>query len=366
MAQPLFPSTGTCLPDTQQLHGEAALSSALPATPDVEAGAPCSETPVPRGFADATINEFPTLLDVSFPQPQPLPLPSAETPFQIHEDRPQFDLDFADALPSTNVSLPSPTIIKTAHSLRLPSFDVLGIAAPHPDRFSIRHSHSFLPSAIGAGPLSKPEDPLHALSPPLDHPSQGDTAAETPTASRKAARAQVEHTISTFTPPTEPGTFYWGPLVSVRPAGLGSPPSSDPGVSPNLRVTASATAPGQAPIIVPMPAEISDAVRMAVWIEEAKNFISRRSNTISSYLLLTLHSRAIRMFGTVFSESTFPRASMPIVGRPSLWSNHCCHPRQDCDEHIVDQCIPCPTRPIHTFGPSEVSAINPRACSGRR
>jgi hypothetical protein len=64
--------------------------------------------------------------------------------------------------------------------------------------------------------------------------------------------------------------------VNVRPAGLGSPPSSDPGVSPNLSVTASATAPGQAPIIVPMPAEISDAVRMAAWIKEAKNSISRR------------------------------------------------------------------------------------------
>lgn len=276
MAQPMLPSAESCLLDTQQLHGEAAISSAIPATPDVEAGAPCSDTPVPRGFADATINEFPTLLDVSFPQPQPLPLPSAETPFQIHEDQPQFDLNFADALLPTNVSLPTPTVVKTAHNLRLPSFDVLGIAAPHPDRFLNRTSLSFSPSAIGAGPLSKPEDPLHALGPPLDFPSQADTAAETPATSPKAARAHVEHIISTFTPPSEPGTFHWGPLISMRPADLGSPPSSDPGVSPNLNVTASATAPGQAPIIVPTPTEPSNGVRMAVWIEEAKNTISMR------------------------------------------------------------------------------------------
>jgi hypothetical protein len=275
MDQPLFPSAGTCLLDTQQLHTEAVASSAIPATPDVETGAPCPDAPVPRGFADATRNEFPTLLDVSFPQPQPLPLPSAETPFQIHEDRQQFDLNFADALPSTNVSLPTPTVVKTAHNLRLPSFDVLGIAAPHPDRFSYRPSHSFSPSALGAGPLSKPEDPLHALSPPLDHPSQVDTTAEPPIPCPRDSRAQVERIISTFTPPSEPGTFHWGPLVSVRPVGLGSPPSSDPGVSPNLNVTASATAPGRAPIIVPTSAAISDAVRMAVWIEEAKNTISR-------------------------------------------------------------------------------------------
>lgn len=275
MAHPLFQSDGVCPLGIQELHAEVALSSDIPATPDVEAGAPCPETAVPRGCAIATPNAFSSLLDASLPQPQPLPLPSAEAPIQIHEDRPQFDLNFADVLPSTNLSLPTPTIIKTAHSLRLPSFDVLGIAAPHPDRAPLRHRHSFSSSALGAGPLSKPEDPLHALSPPLVHQSQADTATESPPASPKSARAQVEHIIPTFTPPSEPGTFHWGPLVSVRPAGLGSPPSSDPGVSPNLITTASATAPGQAPIIVPTPAPPGDAVRMAVWVEEAKNTISK-------------------------------------------------------------------------------------------
>ncbi|KAF2024301.1 hypothetical protein EK21DRAFT_78991 [Setomelanomma holmii] len=250
---------------------EAALSSAIPATPDEHADPPCPGSVVPRGPAEGAINDFPSLLDVSVPQPQPLPLPSAETPFR--EDHPEFDLNFAGLLPSTNVSLPTPTIVKTAHNLRLPSFDVLGIAAPHPDRFPLTPSHSYSSTTIGAGPLSKPEDPLHALSPPLDHCEQADTAASPFNSSPKVARAQVDRIVPTYTPPSEPGTFNWRALMSVRPAGLGSPPSSDPGRSPNLNLTASSTTPGQAPIIVPISAELSGELRMAVWVEAAKNII---------------------------------------------------------------------------------------------
>lgn len=276
MTQPSLCSDGAGTLGFQQLHAEVALSPDIPATPD-EAGAPCPETAAPRGCVHASINDCPLLLDLSLSQPQPLPLPSAETPFQFHEYRPQFDLDFAAVLPPTN-SLPTPTLVKTAHNLRLPSFDVLGIAAPHPDHFSLRSSSSFSSSALGAGPLSKPEDPLHALSPPLDHHTEVDTAAEPLTTSPKAARAQVDRVVPTFTPPSEPGTFHWGAFVTARPGGLGSPPTSEPAASPGLNVTARATAPGhptQAPIIVPTSAGLSDALSMAAWVEEAKNIISK-------------------------------------------------------------------------------------------
>jgi hypothetical protein len=272
-------SGGANLVDPLQSLPDAVLSPAIPATPDEDAHPPCPGSVVPRGPAEAIANDFPSLLDASFPQPQPLPLPSAQTPFR--DDQPQFDLNFAGVLPPTNVSLPTPTIVKTAHNLRLPSFDVLGIAAPHPDRFPLTPSHSFSSTALGAGPLSKPDDPLHALSPPLDHRQQADTATHPFDTSPKAARAQVDRTVvPTFTPPSEPGTFNWGVFMSVRPAGPGSPPSSDPGRSPSLNLTASATAPGQAPIIVPTSAELSDAVTMAVWVEEAKNIISKHKDCV--------------------------------------------------------------------------------------
>jgi hypothetical protein len=63
--------------------------------------------------------------------------------------------------------------------------------------------------------------------------------------------------------------------MSVRPAALGSPPSSDPGISQNFVITASATAPSQAPIVVPTFAGQSEAVEMSVWVEEAKTTISK-------------------------------------------------------------------------------------------
>ncbi|KAF2133706.1 hypothetical protein P153DRAFT_280850 [Dothidotthia symphoricarpi CBS 119687] len=237
-----------------------------------------SETTVPT---HAPIDEFPSFLDASLPQPFPLPSTSPHAlPTPLLEDRPHLDLTFAGAIiPPAAASLPTTTIIRTTHTLRLPSFDVLGIAAPHPDRFFLRQHHSFSP--LGAGPLSKPEDPLHALSPPLHFRSRADTATEPCITAPKAARAHVEHSVSIFTPPTEPGTFSWGSCVSVKTAGAGSPPSSEPGVSPNLHLTASTTAPGQvSPIIVPIPAELSDTARMATWIEEIKDITTTASGCL--------------------------------------------------------------------------------------
>lgn len=246
---------------------------------DVVAAASFPETTVTRGRAHAAVNELPSSSSLDSFLPHPLPLPFTSPPAlpttPLHEEHPQLDLTFAGAaIPPADASLPTPTVIRTAHNLRLPSFDVLGIAAPHPDRIPLRPDQSFSP--LGAGPLSKPEDPLHALSPPLQIHSQADTATELGVASPKAARAKVEHSISTVTPPTEPGTFSWGSLVNVTTAGVGSPPSSEPGVSPNLHLTATTTEPQQvSSIIVPIPAELSDTVKMSTWVEEVKAMTSR-------------------------------------------------------------------------------------------
>jgi hypothetical protein len=276
MSDHLFASRGAILDHPQYQDAAAVLTSpAIPATPDEEGTGRLAAVPTDaecRSFFDASI-------------PQPLPLPSASpqplaTP--ALDNQPHVDLAFAGTFLPTDVSLPSPTLIKTAPNFRLPSFDVLGIAAPHPDRIPLHPSYSF--SSLGAGPLSKPEDPLHALSPPLEFRSRTDRPRDHPGASPKATKKQLEHQISTFTPPSEPGTFNWGSLVRVKTAGAGSPPSSEPGVSPNLTLTESATAPGQAPIVVPTYAdEISEAVRMAFWIQNVKNILSK---TTLAYLLL--------------------------------------------------------------------------------
>ena len=261
--------------DTQNQYAAAALASpAIPATPDEDTGVCFTETAILRGRADVPIDEPHSFFEASLPQLLPLPSASLNpltTP--ILDDQPHLDLSFTGTFLPTDVSLPSPTLARTTPNFRLPSFDVLGIAAPHPDRIPLHSTHSF--SSLGAGPLSKPEDPLHVLSPPLDFCRQAETPAEAPALSPKAASKQLEHQVSTFTPPTEPGTFNWGSLVGVKTAGAGSPPSSEPGVSPNLTLTESATAPGQAPIIVPTYAsEISEAARMAAWVKHVKNILS--------------------------------------------------------------------------------------------
>ena len=244
--------------------------SSVPATPDggIDAG-PCHPTPALQPY----IPSFPEdSLPQPFPQPSVLPQP-LKTPTLEHHP----DLDLTLSLPADGASLPTLTVLRTAHNLRLPSFDVLGIAAPHPDRISLQTDHSFYP--LGAGPLSKPEDPLHALSPPLGLFEHHQTDIHAPAITPKAARAGLGHLVSTHTPPSEPGTISWGSFVNVRTAGLGSPPSSDPGVSPNLTVTATATAPAQAPIIVPTHDEFSDALKMDTWTDHV-------ISTISELLLL--------------------------------------------------------------------------------
>jgi hypothetical protein len=256
----------TAPPRFHQLSQEALQPNSIPPTPDegIDAG-PCPDIAAP--------NDISSFLDASLPQPFPLPsaLPQPLSTPTI-EDRPHLDLTLN--LPQSNFSLPTSTVLRSTHNLRLPSFDVLGIAVPHPDRIPPQAHHSFSP--LGAGPLSKPEDPLHALSPPLDFFSHANGASHTPVTSPKAARARVGHLVSTHTPPsdTEPGTISWGSFVNVGAVGLGSPPNSEPGLSPGLSITASATTPNQAPIIVPTHDDFSDALRMAAWIEDAKNTVS--------------------------------------------------------------------------------------------
>ncbi|KAL6161333.1 hypothetical protein ACJQWK_08185 [Exserohilum turcicum] len=250
--------------------------SSVPATPDEGADAgPCSAIAVP--------NDVSSSLDASLPQPFPLPsaIPQPLTT-PSSDDRPHVDLTLS--LPPSSLSLPPPTAIKQRHNLRLPSFQVLGIAAPHPDRI-LAQPH--LPcSPLGAGPLSKPEDPLHALSPLPHNHTHPDGITNPPITSPKATRAPVAHRVSAHTPPSDsdPGTINWGSFVNTHTAGLGSPPHSDPGLSPSPNIIALERAPAQAQIIVPTHDTLDDAtddtLSMAAWIEMAKRTIIHESGCL--------------------------------------------------------------------------------------
>jgi hypothetical protein len=250
------------------------LQPATPLTPDqyVTAG-PCSGPLVPTDSS--------SLLDAALPQPFPLPsaLPQPlSTP--ITEDRPHVDLTL-NLPPSSSLSLPPPTAARSKHNLRLPSFHVLGIAAPHPDRILAQPDLPFSP--LGAGPLSKPEDPLHALSPLPHNSTLTDGALHTPLTSPKAAASHVGPSLSTHTPPSDsdPTTINWGSFMNTRTVGLGSPPNSDPGVSPSPNLPVRQSAPPQAQIIVPTHNPPQDGILgMAAWIEMAKRTIIHESGCL--------------------------------------------------------------------------------------
>ncbi len=144
--------------------------------------------------------------------------PEETRDYRIPQHGTNFPMDVAEMMnkpaQTMDLSLPTLPVPKAARNLRLPSFDMLGIAAPHPDR--IRSDAASLFSELGAGPLSKPEDPLHELSPVHARArlGEGRCGREKETAGPGQDLTNVNHKtihnlISTFTPPDEILAIDW-------------------------------------------------------------------------------------------------------------------------------------------------------------
>lgn len=205
------------------------------------------------------------------------PLPAAvtgvppETPTPSRDDielqlyAPPPNLDLLSSIPAGPLTPPA---AKAGHNLKLPSFEMLGIAAPHPDRIGSNfHDQAAL---IGAGPLSKPEDPLHLTSPELSRPqlpSFGSHSRITPddstgsVSSHDPSRKLALPTAGTpFTPPDDSKIIDWGSFAGVRTAaaGIEAQPSTsaDGGVRSEAGVESSAAQSGSVDPTVP---------ELAVW-----------------------------------------------------------------------------------------------------
>lgn len=116
--------------------------------------------------------------------------------------------------------------------LRLPSFEALGIAAPHPDRFGVVE---FEPTP-GCDTMRLPGTPQaeHDISQSLDGADVGQTTADDPSdlpPSKGAGRAMqlpIHHYVNTITPPADGSKLDWGSLAKVQTGAMDSP-STDPG-----------------------------------------------------------------------------------------------------------------------------------------
>lgn len=151
------------------------------------------------------------------------------TPYQ----QVQPDLAFASLLSSASPPETQQTSMAAAlaarQGLRLPSFEALGIAAPHPDRKPTSGENL----VIGAGPLSKPGDPLHLLSPcelssaTVEGPLPRRDSPPLPSAD--ATTRSITHYVSTLTPPDETVRPKWPESYpNVTSAAMESPAHSNP------------------------------------------------------------------------------------------------------------------------------------------
>lgn len=199
--------------------------------------------------------------------------PASDTPF------PDMNLIVGGALAPTHTapprhcrpSRPSPA------GLRLPSFQALGIAAPHPDRFGSLSFQSVaalemdgtsanlareepdtdLSAAIGAGYLS----PSH-LGPRLgEKPSL---------AGGRAVVTSIKHDVATLTPPAEIGEMQ---RLSVR--SVSNAPMDSPSTDPTSSFEESQSAAGGAAASGTEPSEISTAASQPLWLDGAVNVLRK-------------------------------------------------------------------------------------------
>ncbi|KAL1650809.1 hypothetical protein SLS58_000928 [Diplodia intermedia] len=236
-------------PSPPPAHGRVDLAASSAALPASSPSSPPSHPLCPP---------LPALL----PDPAPVPGFATATPTPTLE-QPRPDLGIVGS-PYASVSLPSSPQLKSTPGLRLPSFDLLGIAAPHPDRFQPDAGRFFEP--VGAGPLSKPDDPLHARSPKATRCSEiVDTLPlPSPGLAKKSQPAGEQQFTTLPTPPPDLGANYWGNISHVRTTTMESPARSDP----------ERTSPGivPQPVIAPVPESSEDAPAETAPREDGRTF----------------------------------------------------------------------------------------------
>jgi hypothetical protein len=187
--------------------------------------------------SDAVVPEVPPPIELKPLSETPLSTPSREL-------QPAFGALATNALTDfAPVALPTPPLqrVPEKHSLRLPSFDLLGIAVPHPDR-KLSEPEAYFAATIGAGPLSKPDDPLHDLSPDIARARRlGDLGGDSPPMEDDTKKPPdvLPPPVATVTPPYESSIpFNWPPFPQAPPPALMDATSpqyeSDNPLSPGL------------------------------------------------------------------------------------------------------------------------------------
>ncbi|KAK7535122.1 uncharacterized protein J3D65DRAFT_440206 [Phyllosticta citribraziliensis] len=232
---------------SSSLLSPRALHFASPAPPVLDKHGPYahSSSPSPSPSSPCNLLPPPSLLE---PAPDPSSVPglahqaintsTTSTPTLLlpRPDSNHLHDPLAASPDAAHLLRPSPHFLRAGHDLRLPSFQLLGIATPHPDRpldpdnntdccssphqplpppttTTTRHSDAPSPKIARAPPSSgeAPPDPLPTPNSgsALKDPKLGDHRVELPT------------------PPPDTGTKFWANSSHVRNTPMDSPARSD-------------------------------------------------------------------------------------------------------------------------------------------
>ncbi|EMD00669.1 hypothetical protein BAUCODRAFT_60933 [Baudoinia panamericana UAMH 10762] len=221
---------------------------------------------------------------------------------------------------------------KAGPGLRLPSFEALGIAAPHPDRYG----HQLLDSALdathpGVDMVGMVESMSHADSELLDACRDLQLSLvhdigilEPPKLGGRAVQSPVHQFISTLTPPAETGELTWSNMPAMTSIPMESP-STDPGNlagTPGDAPTAGPALEGSAaPGIALQPPDVSDT---APWVVDAVQVLVQnlRHASLSSNPLRVL-SHALpspSATGHIFPE-VISAIHNSTPSSPTVWVN---------------------------------------------
>ncbi|KAI7274651.1 hypothetical protein KC335_g2263 [Hortaea werneckii] len=151
-------------------------------------------------------------------------------------DFPHVDMDLVvgGALSPVHAAQSEQAQQKAGPRMRLPSFEALGIAAPHPDRVCQQD----LDGTLHGTPREHMKEPLGRLSEDADLTDMSArlgggklNSSDVPPQKigGRATNTPVQHYVATLTPPADAGTMSWGPVPKTSTAPIDLPATDQDG-----------------------------------------------------------------------------------------------------------------------------------------
>lgn len=191
------------------------------------------------------------------PSPVAIP-PSVMTPAASENCLPDMFSILGGALAPVHTSPPPrQQFSRPAHNLRLPSFELLGIGAPHPDRFGSLSFHDTPSSAGASDPTAADGDfadlrPLGVMHELEISPSLATAVPVKPRLPPGMIKTPFRHDVATLTPPADAEPAWRATIL----ANLSNAPVDSRSSDLNSLLSAAARSSGERPVAVAKEANV--------------------------------------------------------------------------------------------------------------